>query len=111
MAEQTLFDKHLSKALFGPNRVLNGATPVVFFLGATYAFYRASRLVYKSLSFLYRHFCRRQLDLYARYGSKDKKSWAVVTGGSDGYGLDICHKLAAQGFNICIIARNEEKMK
>jgi len=35
----------------------------------------------------------------------------VITGGSDGYGLDICHKLAAQGFNICMVARNEEKMK
>ena len=35
----------------------------------------------------------------------------MVTGGSDGYGLDICHKLAEQGFNICMVARNEEKMK
>ena len=35
----------------------------------------------------------------------------VVTGGSDGFGLDICHKMAKLGFNICMIARNEEKMK
>ena len=49
--------------------------------------------------------------MYNKFGSNEKKSWAVVTGGSDGYGLDICHKLADQGFNICMIARNEDKMK
>ena len=47
----------------------------------------------------------------ARYGSKTKKSWVVVTGGSDGFGYEICKKFAAKGFNICIIARNEQKMK
>ena len=35
----------------------------------------------------------------------------VVTGGSDGMGLEFCHKMADKGFNICIISRNEEKMK
>ena len=33
-----------------------------------------------------------------------------MTGGSDGIGYAICQKLALDGFNICIIARNEEKM-
>ena len=46
-----------------------------------------------------------------RYGSKDgSKTWAVVTGGSDGIGLGICKKLAKEGFNICIVARNQSKM-
>ena len=34
----------------------------------------------------------------------------MVTGGSDGIGLGMCKKLAKDGFNICIIARNEEKI-
>ena len=34
-----------------------------------------------------------------------------MTGGSDGIGYAICQKLAREGFNICIIARNEDKMK
>jgi len=38
-------------------------------------------------------------------------SWAVITGGSDGIGLAMAHNLAKQGFNICIVARNEPKMK
>ena len=35
----------------------------------------------------------------------------MVTGGSDGIGLAMCKKLADEGFNICIIARNSVKMK
>ena len=34
----------------------------------------------------------------------------MVTGGSDGIGLELCNQLAAQGFNICMIARNGAKM-
>lgn len=44
-----------------------------------------------------------------KYGEKD--SWAVVTGGSDGIGFAIAQQLAREGFNICIIARNQEKMQ
>lgn len=47
------------------------------------------------------------------YGTKSNmldNSWAVVTGGSDGIGLGFCHKLANEGFNICIISRNEAKI-
>ena len=52
--------------------------------------------------------------LYSNYGLTDAKkgrSWAVVTGGSDGIGFSMCKKLANEGFNICMVARNEEKMK
>jgi short-subunit dehydrogenase len=34
----------------------------------------------------------------------------VVTGGSDGIGLEMCRNLAKQGFNICIVSRNEAKI-
>lgn len=34
----------------------------------------------------------------------------MVTGGTDGIGLDLCDQLAEQGFNICIISRNKEKI-
>ena len=40
------------------------------------------------------------------------RSWAVVTGGSDGIGLEMCRHLARDnGFNICIVARNEKKIE
>lgn len=47
-------------------------------------------------------------DSYRKYAKKD--SWVVVTGGSDGIGLEICYQMAAAGFNICIVGRNEQKI-
>ena len=45
-----------------------------------------------------------------KYGREDKSAYAVVTGGSDGIGLEMCHQLAADGFNICIISRSKTKI-
>merc|ERR1711935_42942 len=50
----------------------------------------------------------KQKDIQARYG---KDSWAVVTGGSDGIGLAIAHRLAMNKMNIVLVARNETKLK
>jgi short-subunit dehydrogenase len=47
--------------------------------------------------------------VYDKYADKD--SYVVVTGGSDGIGLEICHQMAALGYNICMIGRNESKMQ
>jgi short-subunit dehydrogenase len=47
------------------------------------------------------------LDLSARYGPK---TWAVITGGTDGIGESFAHAFAAQGFNIIILARNPVKL-
>jgi short-subunit dehydrogenase len=38
------------------------------------------------------------------------KSWAVITGGSDGIGKAFAEKLALEGFNLFLIARNAEKL-
>ena len=81
--------------------------------------YKVLKLVLSVLWYLFTCCARSQApDLHARYANRgepenllpQKKSYAVVTGGSDGIGLTMCHKLAAQGFNICIIARNSEKI-
>ena len=60
------------------------------------------------LSYFKRHFLRRRYNFYQRYAKKD--SWVVVTGGSDGVGLEICEQMAALGLNICIIARDLNKI-
>lgn len=51
--------------------------------------------------------------MYDDYSLKVREvySWAVVTGGSDGLGLSMCENLAEEGWNICIISRDEGKMK
>ena len=49
-------------------------------------------------------------NLNRKYGREDKSAYAVVTGGSDGIGLALCHHLAEEGFNICIVSRNKAKV-
>ena len=45
----------------------------------------------------------------ARYGGKG--TWAMVTGATDGIGLEFCRQLAKDGFNICLVSRTESKLK
>ena len=59
---------------------------------------------------IYRHFIRTPYDLVKRYG-KDRNSWALVTGASDGIGAESCRNLAKQGFNICLVSRTLSKLK
>lgn len=48
--------------------------------------------------------CNQQLK---RYGAK-KGAWAIVTGATDGIGKEFAFQLAKAGFNILIVARNQE---
>lgn len=56
------------------------------------------------------------MNSFARYGNnvsaelQQERSWAVVTGASDGIGKAYCHLLAERGFNIVLVARNQEKL-
>ena len=47
-------------------------------------------------------------DLSKRYGPG---SWAVVTGASDGIGKGFAIVLARNGFSVCLVARNPEKLE
>ena len=49
------------------------------------------------------------MDHLARYGGKG--TWALVTGATDGIGLEFCKQLAKDGFNICLVSRTESKLK
>jgi len=48
----------------------------------------ATRWVYELVTFLHRHLFRTTHNMFNRYGGPN--AWAVVTGGSDGIGLEIC---------------------
>ena len=54
--------------------------------------------------------CRGKQDLVLNYGRRDGSTYAVVTGGSDGLGFELCSQLAEQGFNICLVSRNQNKI-
>lgn len=49
-----------------------------------------------------------RMDIQSSYGVR---SWAVITGASDGIGLAFARELAREAFNLCLIARNQEKLK
>ena len=66
-------------------------------------------ITFKLCFFLYRKFLRPPKNLFLTYGQKD--SWALVTGASDGIGKVFCDSLAKRGFNVCLIARNPEKLE
>ena len=74
-------------------------------VGALRIFRLSSRLFFNCLTYWFRF----KQNLLAKYGTKGK-TYAVVTGGTDGIGLDLCDQLAEQGFNICIISRNKSKI-
>ena len=56
-----------------------------------------------------RQYCRSKMDHLKRYGGKGV--WAMVTGATDGIGLEFCKQLAEEGFNICLVSRTESKLK
>eukprot|EP00049_Salpingoeca_infusionum_P017612 m.353675 g.353675 ORF g.353675 m.353675 type:complete len:338 (+) comp16818_c0_seq1:487-1500(+) len=60
--------------------------------------------------FAWRVFLRPGYNLFSRYGGETGKTWAVVTGASDGIGEEFAYQLAAQGFNICLVSRTQSKL-
>ena len=67
------------------------------------------KLVYNISFVLWLHFLRpSQLH---KYRDANLSSWALVTGTSDGIGLELARELLAQGFNVFIHGRNETKLE
>lgn len=64
--------------------------------------------IYYSTSFLKQHCVTYPVDYMERFDGKN--SWALITGSSDGIGLDFTKRLAKKGFNIIQVSRNESKM-
>lgn len=56
------------------------------------------------------------MNTFAKYGNKvgkelaKERSWALVTGASDGIGLQYSHELARRGFNIILLSRTQSKL-
>jgi 17beta-estradiol 17-dehydrogenase / very-long-chain 3-oxoacyl-CoA reductase len=67
-----------------------------------------ARILVSSFFNVYSTFFKPRKNLALRYGPG---SWAIVTGASDGIGKAFCFDLALQGFKICLVARNKEKLQ
>ncbi|KAM0706127.1 hypothetical protein Q7P35_006676 [Cladosporium inversicolor] len=67
------------------------------------------KVVYNISFIMWLHFLRpSQLH---KYRDANLSSWALVTGASDGIGLELARELLAQGFNVLIHGRNQTKLE
>ena len=58
---------------------------------------------------IWRNFIAEEVDLLQKYGGE--KSWAIVTGASDGIGAEIASQVAQKGFNLVLVSRSESKLE
>ena len=70
-----------------PKQIIIGAC-------ATYGAICLSYRLYAMLGYFNRNYLRWEANHYAKYAKVGKDSWVVVTGGSDGIGLEICKQMA-----------------
>jgi 17beta-estradiol 17-dehydrogenase / very-long-chain 3-oxoacyl-CoA reductase len=68
-----------------------------------------SKLAYNTASLLWIHFLRPS-KLY-KYRHAKPSSWALITGSSDGIGLELARELLGQGFNVFLHGRNDAKLE
>lgn len=76
---------------------------LVTWLGVFYT----GRALYRLGSYIYLMFFCKELELLKRYGAK---SWALITGSTDGIGWTFANSLAARGFNILLTGRDKAKL-
>ena len=67
---------------------------ILFYVCLVIGALKVTEIIMRLLSCLWRHAIRtRPANVFAKYGGRG--AWAIVTGGSDGIGLSLCHELAA----------------
>jgi len=78
-------------------------------LGLTiYGGWSLAAIALNFLQFLYQTFLESGLSL-KKFGAK-KGRWAVVTGATDGIGLEFAFQLSKAGFNVFLASRSEDKL-
>ena len=88
----------------------NWTLTILFYTVAVIGTYTLLACLLRPLFTCCKYKCVSRQDLNKKYGRADNSAYAVVTGGSDGIGLEMCHQLAEQGFNICMVSRNKSKV-
>lgn len=81
-------------------------TKSLFSIGVIYSVVNLYRLV----RFIHVYTRTSSLPRYLHASSSGNKAWALVTGASDGIGLQLVRELASRGFNVVLHGRNKVKL-
>ena len=79
--------------------------PLGLFIGT----FKLIALLFGLIGYVNRQWLRVKKNHLSRYGGKG--TWALVNGATDGVGFEFCRQLAAEGFNICLIAHDDHKLE
>ena len=63
----------------------------LFYLAALIGAWKLIKFILSPFLTCFSHWCKRPQDLKKKYGRPDNSAYAVVTGGSDGIGLELCN--------------------
>ncbi len=66
-------------------------------------------VITKSINYTYTKYSK-SFFLNEYKNPSNEKSWAMVTGASDGIGAEYCRTLALQGYNLIMVGRNYNKL-
>lgn len=73
--------------------------------------FMAHYLIYVPLSFLFGYLGSTVFSKAGKILKPKLGDWAVITGATDGIGLEYSRQLAEKGYNILLLSRTEEKLK
>lgn len=71
----------------------------------------AAIIIAKAFAFLRIYLLPSNLHRYIHHAADGRQAWSLVTGASDGIGRSLAHELAANGLNVVLHGRNQEKLK
>jgi len=86
---------------------LKDATIPLAFIGGFFVL----RFLNRFMGGVWKHLLRPSKNLKQRYGSRNKDSWAVITGSAMGIGKQYGIELAKMGFNIVMIDKDAKEME
>lgn len=75
------------------------------FIASAYFFYRALKVTKRAIGWIHAWSTVSNLELY-----REASKWVVITGCTDGIGLEFARQLYTKDFNLILVSRSQEKL-